>query len=436
MRAMDESVALLPTSGEAAAAAALAGVEGAVLALDEHGRALFVNAEAVRVFGPGLELREDVWQILPDAAVGVVRAVADEALHMRTRRVGPELVQLRGAWWRVVVTPTQSGVVIHLLDAAEQRKVEKRLRQFEERVRRREEDFDQLLVARGVVISYVDTDLRYTQFLNIPANYPKTGYLGKRAYEFADAPGGQAVAAFQLEVLETGRRLVRELGWDDGGGERSWMLYGEPLYTDDGSIRGVKTMGFELTALRRAETAASTDYLTGVLNRRAMSVLVRQEVLRAERYGTVFSVVFLDIDSFKRVNDLYGHGVGDQVLKERVGVELRDADTIARWGGEEFLVLLPETDGQEAANVAERMRQSVEARPFQAVGPLTISLGVASMAGAEQAEDLIARASKACLRAKRLGRNGVVLDVTRSNEKNEDAQTPLFEGCDPNGSCA
>jgi diguanylate cyclase (GGDEF)-like protein/PAS domain S-box-containing protein len=161
------------------------------------------------------------------------------------------------------------------------------------------------------------------------------------------------------------------------------------------------------------ERLASHDRLTGVYNRAKLYDLLdgaRQEHIR---YGTPFAIIMFDIDHFKAVNDEYGHGTGDAVLRElchRVSGLMRDTDHFGRWGGEEFLVLATHTASEGAAELAERIRCRVEAEPFPDVGTVTISLGVAEIRSNESLEHLEERADAALYQAKEAGRNRVRQD--------------------------
>ncbi|MEW9900923.1 diguanylate cyclase [Chitinivorax sp. PXF-14] len=162
---------------------------------------------------------------------------------------------------------------------------------------------------------------------------------------------------------------------------------------------------------------AQTDALTGVLNRRAFFGLAERELLRQARTGSQLSVIMLDIDHFKCVNDEHGHGVGDEVIRVVAAcckAQLRELDLFARYGGEEFCVLLPDTPLNEARQVGERLRLAVEAAPA-AVGDLhvTISLGVAaSGTGPGEIESMLEAADRALYVAKRNGRNRIeVIDA-------------------------
>jgi diguanylate cyclase (GGDEF)-like protein len=154
------------------------------------------------------------------------------------------------------------------------------------------------------------------------------------------------------------------------------------------------------------EKLATTDALTDTFNRRRFYELLEDELQRAARYGKVFSLIMLDIDHFKRVNDTYGHIVGDQVLKRLAGVvreSQRVVDRLTRWGGEEFVVLAPET--HDALALAERIRERVREEPFPTVGTVTISLGIAEHQKGESGDDVLIRADQALYRAKENGRD-------------------------------
>jgi len=159
---------------------------------------------------------------------------------------------------------------------------------------------------------------------------------------------------------------------------------------------------------------ATHDGLTGTLTRRAVMDVLRHENDRWDRYGQPFSVLLLDIDHFKHINDTHGHLVGDRVLVDVVTTashSLRTTDRLGRYGGEEFLVVLPETRLAAAIQAGERIRRAVDARPNTPERPAcSVSVGVAAMADHETVEALLARADAALYRAKAAGRNRVVWD--------------------------
>lgn len=166
--------------------------------------------------------------------------------------------------------------------------------------------------------------------------------------------------------------------------------------------------------LERVNYMAITDALTGLFNRRHFRVVLTSEYERAKRYRTPFSLVMIDIDHFKKINDTFGHDVGDAVLKEVSDIFLknvREIDTASRYGGEEFIIILPNTDKAHSLIVAERIRQQIENHEFDKVGRrISVSIGVSGMpdAEAENEEKLIRCADFAMYRAKQLGRNRTV----------------------------
>ena len=155
---------------------------------------------------------------------------------------------------------------------------------------------------------------------------------------------------------------------------------------------------------------ATTDRLTGTWNRAYFDEVAAKETARAARYGAPLSLLLFDIDHFKAINDSHGHLVGDQVLIEltrRVGNQLRTIDVLIRWGGEEFVVMLPHCGVAEAARVAEKLRALVEDPPFAQVGQVTSSCGVADFRPTDNLDTWLKRADEALYAAKAGGRNRV-----------------------------
>ncbi len=160
------------------------------------------------------------------------------------------------------------------------------------------------------------------------------------------------------------------------------------------------------------EELAMRDHLTGVYNRRAFEERLAEEVGRASRHGQPLSFMVLDVDHFKRINDTLGHPAGDRVLMEiarRLVAATRTGETIARIGGEEFGVVLPETPAAGAARAAERMRALIGGEPFADVGRVTVSAGVAELDAFGDAEALYRQADAALYRAKSEGRDRVTV---------------------------
>jgi diguanylate cyclase (GGDEF)-like protein/hemerythrin-like metal-binding protein len=165
------------------------------------------------------------------------------------------------------------------------------------------------------------------------------------------------------------------------------------------------------------ESLSATDALTGAWNRVQLERMVELEMSRAKRFGQPVTLILLDIDHFKRVNDVYGHLAGDVVLKAFVGrvrAGMRDVDSLFRLGGDEFVVLAPSIGCHGGAVLAERLRSDVAAMPFAMAGPLTASLGVTEHLEGESAESWFLRTDQALYAAKVAGRNRVHIDRQES----------------------
>ncbi len=158
------------------------------------------------------------------------------------------------------------------------------------------------------------------------------------------------------------------------------------------------------------EQLAVTDLLTGLYNRVKLDQVLNDEVIRFKRYNNLLSLIILDIDYFKKVNDNFGHQTGDKVLQEVAATlrdNIRDVDIAGRWGGEEFMVICPETDLAGAKLVAEKLRAIMEYQDMGKVGNVTSSFGVAELGDGEEDADLIRKADSALYKAKENGRNRV-----------------------------
>jgi len=161
------------------------------------------------------------------------------------------------------------------------------------------------------------------------------------------------------------------------------------------------------------EKLSATDRLTGAWNRAHFDKTLMIELSRSTRYLQPLALIFFDIDHFKRINDTYGHAVGDIVLCELVKVvrdNIRSSDMLFRWGGEEFVILAPSTSYRSAASLAETLRAKIEQHAIETAGHITISLGVAEHVSGQSENACLQRADAAMYAAKNGGRNRVVVD--------------------------
>ncbi|RZS56933.1 GGDEF domain-containing protein [Sphaerotilus mobilis] len=181
----------------------------------------------------------------------------------------------------------------------------------------------------------------------------------------------------------------------------------------------------------RMRTLAATDVLTGLPNRRSMLDTLHSTLDSSRRADLPLAIVLVDADHFKAVNDRHGHAVGDAVLIHLgalMRTHLRSSDTLARWGGEEFLICAPGTPQEAAREIAERVREAVASSPTPHGEPLTVSLGVAVCRDHDDVDSLLLRADRALYTAKSAGRDRVVLAAEQDLAAPGDTRTaPLFD---------
>ncbi|MDP3464766.1 MAG: PAS domain S-box protein [Sulfuricurvum sp.] len=183
-----------------------------------------------------------------------------------------------------------------------------------------------------------------------------------------------------------------------------------PTWDEDGKKVGYTAIRQDITDKKRIEELSITDRLTGLYNRLKLDEVFMYELVQSKRFHAPLSIILLDIDHFKHVNDTYGHQVGDQVLQHIANILRsigRKADTIGRWGGEEFLIVLPQTDRDGAIKMGEKIRLGVEDYSFPVIGKKTASFGIAEFQEEDNQSTLVERADRALYRAKNEGRNRV-----------------------------
>lgn len=164
---------------------------------------------------------------------------------------------------------------------------------------------------------------------------------------------------------------------------------------------------------KKLEHLSQTDQLTGLYNRHKLHQVFTSEINRSNRFEEVFGVILLDLDLFKNVNDTYGHDVGDLVLKEISNIlkdNIRASDTLGRWGGEEFLIIMPKIDIKGAKILAEKLRKEIENHQFTIAGKMTASFGLAYYKKGDDENSIIKRADDALYKAKEFGRNIVKIE--------------------------
>jgi diguanylate cyclase (GGDEF)-like protein len=263
------------------------------------------------------------------------------------------------------------------------------------------------LVARGRLLVYLE-DPSGKHYLALEAG----DCVGEMSFIDGRPASAHVLASTDSRVLELGSQQV----WSLIDGTREFarnllLVLASRVRNDNAHLQ----RSFHLQ--REYEQAAKTDLLTGVHNRRWMDEMFPRQITRSEHAGHALALVMADIDQFKRLNDTYGHATGDVVLKavaRRMSDTLRPTDFLVRYGGEEFVALLPGATAETARTAAERVRRAVEQAEYLSTDSetalrVTISLGVAVLRGDDTLERLIERADIALYRAKAGGRNCVVV---------------------------
>ena len=252
--------------------------------------------------------------------------------------------------------------------------------------------------------------------------YSSDEILGKQTVTLT--PSVEKFEEYAQYFVQTKEGIIKseELEYKKKDGTLFWVkLEGNPINKDVDEpliLWSFLDITKEVYYRKELERLASTDPMTQLYNRRYFSELATTVVKLAKRSGLVYSIIMVDIDNFKRINDTYGHAVGDEVivaLAKAIKYNSRESDIVSRWGGEEFIVLLPQTDMKGAMVIAEKLRENVQnlhvVTPSEEKLSFTISLGVASvdMDACCHLEELINNADKALYIAKGNGRNRVEL---------------------------
>lgn len=191
------------------------------------------------------------------------------------------------------------------------------------------------------------------------------------------------------------------------GNDECLFLVNAAEYNENGKTHFIAVLE-NITELQKA---SFTDTLTKLMNRVKIDEILEMYAKSFKRYKNIYSVILLDIDDFKLVNDTYGHLVGDDVLKHTARIlkeNTRDIDILGRWGGEEFLIISKETDLNGASELAEKIRKSVESSKFEKIIHLTVSIGVAQIEEDESTDELLKRADDALYKAKEGGKNRMI----------------------------
>ena len=340
---------------------------------------------------------------------------------------------LRKKCYFVATSPFVDGkFVTTFLDITERKNAETALAEFNR-------DFENFLKETTDFIYFKDRESRIRfcsqSLANITGHANWRDMIGKHDLEIFPADTAKIYHDEELPIFEKGEPLLGKIDpYYDAEGNVGYVSTNKwPLFDKDRNVVGIFGISRDITERKRIEEQlertklalenanteleklSNTDELTSIGNRRYFEKTFKKECFRSRRNNSSLSVLLIDIDDFKNYNDFFGHLAGDDCLKivakQIASLARRAPDLTARWGGEEFIVLLPETNLSEALIVAENIRTSVQelALPHprsRAANVVTLSVGVASW-GYEEPQELISRADKALYAAKNNGRNRV-----------------------------
>lgn len=305
------------------------------------------------------------------------------------------------------------GAVLRIRDITERKWADEQLRRASLYARSLIEAGLDPLVTISVEGKIMDSNAAATRGTGVPREL----LIGSDFSEYFTDPD-RARAGYQ-EAFTQGVVRNYPLTMRHVSGKLTEVLYNASMYhTEKNEVAGVLAVARDISERKRAEQAeelARRDGLTDLYNNRTFYELLKDETVRTQRFNRPVSLLMLDIDHFKRVNDTHGHQAGDAVLKglsDLLVKQARAIDRVCRYGGEEFTVILPETDAAVAVQIAERLRAEVERRPFDLGGGktigITVSIGVATCTQqVDSPEGMVNAADVALYAAKQAGRNRV-----------------------------
>jgi diguanylate cyclase (GGDEF)-like protein/PAS domain S-box-containing protein len=287
-----------------------------------------------------------------------------------------------------------------------QKMVVKRTRALEEQ---------QMVTDRYVIVSMTDLNgvITYVSeaFCKI-SGYTKEELIGNKHNRIHDPDSPSSIYEELWKHLHAGKSWSGEIRNIDKEGNYYWaQTHIEPIINENGVLTGYQGIQQNITDKKYAEKLSITDQLTQLYNRSYLDMTLTKEINRFKRYQTPMSVIMIDIDYFKEVNDLHGHLSGDMVLIELARIlksNIRTTDTLGRWGGEEFMIICLQNNLNETFQLAEKLRLAIQEHTFPEVGTKTASFGVAAVEPNEDELGLIRRADGALYKAKGSGRNRVV----------------------------
>ena len=247
------------------------------------------------------------------------------------------------------------------------------------------------------------------------SGYQKDELIGKKM-DIVKYPGrDKSVIKNLWDTINSKKTWLGEIQNRKKNGQQYWLeQHVVPMLNENNIVTSFVSIGIDITAKKELEKLATIDKLTGIYNRRSIDEFLQIEIEVAKRHSQALSLILIDIDHFKSVNDTYGHQTGDEVLKQTTKIisqNLRKSDIFGRWGGEEFVIISPQANKDETFKLAEKLRVAVENHKFDTVEHKTISIGIAELDNNDDEKVLIEKADKALYEAKNGGRNCSIIYV-------------------------
>lgn len=271
------------------------------------------------------------------------------------------------------------------------------------------------MIDNNVITSKTDLDgnINYTSkaFCKISGYLPEE-LLGKKHSIIRHPDMPNSVFKELWNTIRMGETWSGEIKNRAKDGSYYWVQSEISPYFEYGQHVGYIAVRQDITNKKLVEEISVRDHLTKLYNRVKIDEEFAKEILRSQRFGHNLSTILIDIDHFKSVNDTYGHLVGDSVLVDMAKIlekNIRSIDILGRWGGEEFIIICPETDTKSAYKLAEKIRQIVEKHQFATIGNKTASFGVSQYIPGETEQQVVDKADKALYKAKEEGRNKVII---------------------------
>ncbi|MFA5214703.1 GGDEF domain-containing protein [Sulfuricurvum sp.] len=246
------------------------------------------------------------------------------------------------------------------------------------------------------------------------SGYSKEDLIGKKMNIIRHTDTPDEVYTDLWKTIKLNKEWNGELKNKDKSGKAYWLEETIiPIKDENDNLISYISVGIDITAKKELERISIIDQLTGIYNRRKLDECIGNEVQKAKRYQRALTLLMIDIDYFKNVNDTYGHQLGDYALTtvaQILSQNIRTSDLIGRYGGEEFMIICPETSKNGAADIGEKLRQAISDYNFNTLGHLTISIGVAELKTDDTIEALIHKTDNALYMAKERGRDQVVIE--------------------------